>query len=118
MEKVRKRRSFSKSVKFAPVPTDENSNEKKKAEKIKPAQRLGNYVRYGKTVFELHEDKGDSIYCNILEVSVYMCSAKHVNSTIIANIKLDQDPTILLRNNVYHCRKRYERLFYFGIKYY
>ena len=69
MQKLRKRRSFSSHVKFA----DEETCKKEQADetqqtKKKPAQRIGNYVRYGNTLFELHEDKGDSIYCTILEV--------------------------------------------------
>jgi len=71
MQKVRKRRSFSNQVKFADgeeKPQQVEGN--RQHEKEKPAQRLGNYVRYGNTVFELHEDKGDSIYCTILEVGV------------------------------------------------
>ena len=69
MQKLRKRRSFSKKVAFSPVETEKNENEEVKQEKKeKPARRLGNYVRYGKTVFELHENKQDSIYCTLLEV--------------------------------------------------
>ena len=36
--------------------------------KRKAAQRVGNLVRYGNTIFELHESREDSIYCTLLEV--------------------------------------------------
>ena len=69
MQKLRKR----SKVESAPE-DDGKRNVKPSEKKQKPAQRIGNFVRYGNTVFELHEDKGDSIYCTILEVSCQFCS--------------------------------------------
>ena len=78
MQKLRRRRSRSKVVKFSTCEAEKhkenNIQEKKKL--IKPAQRIGSYVRYGNTVFELRENKKDSIYCTILEVSSGKCESK------------------------------------------
>lgn len=62
-----RQRSFQKKVMFKDV---------EEGKKQKAAQRIGNFVRYGNTVFELREPKEDSIYCTILEVGIRNISLK------------------------------------------
>ncbi|XP_076802024.1 uncharacterized protein LOC143446318 [Clavelina lepadiformis] len=64
MASTRRRRSLTKSVKFA---NDEDSGHED-LQLLKPALRIGNFARYGNTIFQIREPKEDSIYCRALEV--------------------------------------------------
>ena len=66
MASTRRRRSLTKSVKFA---NDEDSGHED-LQLLKPALRIGNFARYGNTIFQIREPKEDSIYCRALEVGL------------------------------------------------